>query len=78
MAPLLSSVVPAKYQTIGAVATLVQHRGRTTLPGTPPDTTAGPVVLCVHDAGMGGGSFAELMDALEAGHVRAGSTRSTR
>ncbi len=56
--------MPAKYQTIGGVATLVQHRGPTTLPGAPPDTSGGPVVLCLHESGMGGGSFAGLLDAL--------------
>lgn len=66
--PLRSSVVPAKYQTIGDVATLVQHRGPTTLPGSPPSSSAGPPVLCLHDAGMSGASFADLLDELEATH----------
>lgn len=60
--------MPAKYQTIDGVATLVQHRGPTTLPGAPPDTSGGPVVLCLHEAGMGGGSFADLLDELADGH----------
>lgn len=60
--------MPAKYQTIQDVATLVHHRGPTTLPGAPPDTSAGPVVLCLHDAGMGGTSFAGVLDELAGGH----------
>ncbi|MEM9564715.1 MAG: alpha/beta hydrolase [Actinomycetota bacterium] len=60
--------MPAKYQTIGGVATLVQHRGPTTLPGAPPDISGGPVVLCLHESGMGGGSFAGLLDALAPTH----------
>ncbi|MEL6984252.1 MAG: alpha/beta hydrolase [Actinomycetota bacterium] len=46
------------------MATLVQHRGPTTLPGAPPDTSTGSTVVCLHEAGMGGGSFADLLDAL--------------
>jgi pimeloyl-ACP methyl ester carboxylesterase len=57
--------VPAKYQTIGDVATLVYHRGPTTLPGAPPDVTVGKPVLCIHDAGGNGNGFAELLEALE-------------
>lgn len=60
--------MPAKYQTISDVATLVQHRGPTTLPGTAPDTSRGWVVLCLHDAGMSGASFADLLDELADGH----------
>jgi 3-oxoadipate enol-lactonase len=78
--------VPAKYQTIDDVATLVQHRGPTTLPGAPPDISASRVVVCLHDAGMGGSSFGALMDELEAttcplafdlpGHGRSGGLDS--
>ncbi|MDA3041338.1 MAG: alpha/beta hydrolase, partial [Actinomycetota bacterium] len=55
-----------KYQNIGGVATLVQHRGATTLPGHPPDCGLGSVVVCLHDAGGNGNGFADLMDALAA------------
>lgn len=65
---LLYAVVPAKYQTVDDVATLVQHRGPTTLPGAPPDTSRGRVVLCLHEAGMGGESFAGLLDELADRH----------
>jgi len=64
VAGLTYAVVPAKYQTISDVATLVQHRGPTTLPGTAPDTSKGRVILCLHDAGMSGASFADLLDEL--------------
>ncbi len=53
-----------KYQNIGGVATLVQHRGATTLPGHPPPCQLGTVVVCLHDAGGNGNGFADLMDAL--------------
>ena len=60
--------VPAKYVSVDSVATLVHHRGRTTLPGHPPDTSAGVTVLCLHDAGGNGNDFAGVLDALaEAG-----------
>jgi pimeloyl-ACP methyl ester carboxylesterase len=51
-----------------AVATFVHHRGPTTLPGRPPDTSRGEVVLCLHDAGGNGAVFAALLDALAADH----------
>ena len=51
------------------VATYLHHRGATTLPGQPPDTSQGRTVLCVHDAGGNGNDFAGLLDALaSAGH----------
>jgi pimeloyl-ACP methyl ester carboxylesterase len=53
-----------KYQTVGGLATLVHHRGVTTLPGHPPDRSLGATVLCLHDAGGNGNGFADLMDAL--------------
>jgi pimeloyl-ACP methyl ester carboxylesterase len=60
--------VPQKYTTVGGVATLIHHRGTTTLPGTPPDTSQGATVVCLHDAGSNGGQFAALMDHLAATH----------
>jgi pimeloyl-ACP methyl ester carboxylesterase len=60
--------VPGKYAIVDAVATFVLHRGPTTLPGHPPDTSRGPVVLCLHDAGGNSGSYAELLDTLAADH----------
>ena len=60
--------MPAKYVTVDAVATFVQHRGPTTLPGHPPDTSQGRVVLCVHDAGGNSGSFTAVLDALAERH----------
>jgi pimeloyl-ACP methyl ester carboxylesterase len=56
--------VPSKYLTIDEVATLVHHRGATTLPGAPPDTNRGSVVACFHDAGGNGNDFADLLTAL--------------
>lgn len=56
--------MPAKYLTIGDVATLVRHRGSTTLPGAAPDTANGHPVVLLHDAGGNGNCFADLMDAL--------------
>lgn len=56
--------MPAKYLTIGDVATLVRHRGVTTLPGAAPDIATGKPVVVLHDAGGNGNCFADLMDAL--------------
>ena len=60
--------MPQKYLTVGGVATLVHHRGPTTLPGKPPDTSGGETILCLHDAGGNGGVFSELMDELAGAH----------
>ncbi|MDH4144221.1 MAG: alpha/beta hydrolase [Acidimicrobiia bacterium] len=78
--------MPQKYVTVSDVATLVHHRGPTTLPGHPPDTSKGRVVLCLHDAGGNGNVFSALSDALATnqspvafdlpGHGRSGSLDS--
>ncbi|MEZ5231698.1 MAG: alpha/beta hydrolase [Acidimicrobiales bacterium] len=78
--------MPQKYLPVDGVATLVHHRGPTTLPGRPPATSQGSVVICLHDAGDNGNSFADLLDALAAtdsplafdrpGHGRSGSLDS--
>ncbi len=64
--------MPCKYVDVDAsgvaVATFVHHRGPTTLPGTPPDTSKGRTVLCLHDAGGNGNVFAGLLDALSTDH----------
>jgi 3-oxoadipate enol-lactonase len=60
--------VPQKYVTASDVATFVHHRGTTTLPGRPPDTSKGRVVLCLHDAGGNGNVFSGVLDALAANH----------
>ena len=60
--------MPRKYVTVDGVATLLHHRGPTTLPGRPPDTSKGHTILCLHDAGDNGASFAALEDALAADH----------
>jgi 3-oxoadipate enol-lactonase len=57
-----------KYVTIGGLATLVHHRGVTTLPGHPPDCGLGATVLCLHDAGGNGKCFDAFMDALASDH----------
>lgn len=56
--------MPQKYLTVDGLATLVHHRGATSLPGHPPPRATGEVVLCLHDAGDNGASFAGLLDAL--------------
>ena len=78
--------VPQKYLQVDGVATLVHHRGPTTLPGRPPATTPGEVIICLHDAGDNGNSFSGLLDALaptnsplafdRPGHGRSGSLDS--
>jgi pimeloyl-ACP methyl ester carboxylesterase len=60
--------VAAKYFTVGSVATLVHHRGPTTLPGEPPATANGPTVLCIHDVAGNGNVFAAVLDELSASH----------
>lgn len=60
--------MPEKYLTIDGVATLIHHRGPTTLPGSPPDTSRGATIMCCHDAGTDGNQFADLMDDLANHH----------
>lgn len=60
--------MPAKYLTVEGIATFLHHRGPTTLPGSPPDLSRGSTVLCVHDAGATGNSFAGVLDALATSH----------
>ena len=60
--------MPQKYLSVDGVATLVHHRGPTTLPGHPPATTHGQVIICLHDAGDNGNSFSPLLDELAADH----------
>jgi pimeloyl-ACP methyl ester carboxylesterase len=60
--------VPQKYLTIGDTATLVHHRGATTLPGSPPHTDRGATIVCLHEAGTSGAQFSDLMDHLAADH----------
>jgi pimeloyl-ACP methyl ester carboxylesterase len=60
--------VAAKYFTVGSVATIVHHRGPTTLPGEPPASADGATVLCVHDVAGNGNVFAGVLDALADGH----------
>ncbi|MGH1492854.1 MAG: alpha/beta fold hydrolase [Acidimicrobiales bacterium] len=60
--------MPQKYLTIGGTATLVHHRGATTLPGSPPKTEQGSTIVCLHEAGTNGGQFADLMDHLAEKH----------
>ena len=60
--------MPNKYATVGGEATLVHYRGVTTLPERPPDTSQGPCVVCIHDAGASGQRFASLLDALGENH----------
>ncbi len=57
----------AKYFTVGSLATIVHHRGPTTLPGRPPAAMSGATVLCIHDVAGNGNVFAGLLDALADG-----------
>ncbi|MFN0026191.1 MAG: alpha/beta fold hydrolase [Acidimicrobiales bacterium] len=61
--------MPQKYLPVDGLATLVHHRGATSLPGHAPPRANGEVVLCLHDAGDNGASFADLLDALAADHT---------
>lgn len=60
--------MPKKYVTVDGVATLVHHRGETTLPGSPPTTSNGATIICCHDAGTDGNQFADLLDHLAEGN----------
>lgn len=60
--------MPQKYLAVGDTATLVHHRGPTTLPGSPPHTDRGSTVVCLHEAGTSGAQFADLMDGLANRH----------
>ena len=60
--------MPQKYLHVGDVATLVHHRGSTTLPGHPPNTDRGATIICLHDAGSNGRQFDDLMDHLATDH----------
>ena len=57
-----------KYFTVGSVATLVHHRGPTTLPGEPPAPSGGATILCVHDVAGNGHVFDGVLDALADWH----------
>jgi pimeloyl-ACP methyl ester carboxylesterase len=60
--------VAEKYFTVGSVATIVHHRGPTTLPGSPPAPSSGATVLCLHDVAGNGHVFTALLDALAERH----------
>jgi pimeloyl-ACP methyl ester carboxylesterase len=78
--------VPQKYVLIDGVATYLHHTGATTLPDTPPDTSQGEVVLCLHGTGGHGGDFSGILGVLgerhsplafdQPGHGRSGSLDS--
>lgn len=60
--------VPQKYLHVGDVATLIHHRGPTTLPDQPPQTDRGATIICLHDAGYNGRQFDGVLDRLAADH----------
>ena len=60
--------MPDKYFDVNGIATLVHHRGVTTLPGAPPNLHDGQPILFLHDAGVNGNTFGEVMDLLMANH----------
>jgi pimeloyl-ACP methyl ester carboxylesterase len=57
-----------KYFTVNSMATFVQHRGPTTLPGRPPAPSPAGTVLCIHDVAGNGNVFAGVLDALARDH----------
>jgi|TARA_B110000438_G_scaffold219034_1_gene211963 pimeloyl-ACP methyl ester carboxylesterase len=61
--------VPRKYLQITDKATMVHHRGISTLPGEPPETSSGEIILCLHDAGGNGNAFSEVLDQLSFSHT---------
>jgi pimeloyl-ACP methyl ester carboxylesterase len=60
--------VPEKYVYVDGVATLLRHRGPTTLPEVTPDTSRGELVLLLHGAGGNSGEFDGVLDALASDH----------
>lgn len=60
--------MPQKYVSIDGVATFLRHTGATTLPDTPPATSQGEVVLCLHGTGGNAGDFGALLDVLGQSH----------
>lgn len=60
--------VPDKYFDVDGIATLVHHRGATVLPGSPPNLDDGQAILLLHDAGVNGNAFSDLMDLLMVTH----------
>jgi pimeloyl-ACP methyl ester carboxylesterase len=78
--------MPEKYICRDGLPLLVRHTGPTTLPQDPPARGTGPAVVCLHDAGLQGSVFADLLTALEGeacaiafdlpGHGRSGSLDS--
>lgn len=60
--------MPQKYVNVDAVATLLRHRGPTTLPEHPPVTDTGEVVLCIHGDGGNSAEFDALLDQLCEAH----------
>lgn len=60
--------MPHKYVRVDGVATLLRHRGPTTLPEVVPDLSRGETVLCLHGAGDQSGVFEGLLDALADAH----------
>lgn len=60
--------MPQKYFQVEGVATFLRHTGETTLPGMPPRTDRGQVVLCLHGAGGNAGQFSDLLEALAPHH----------
>ena len=60
--------MPDKYFDVNGIATLVHHRGETTLPGLAPPLLIGRPILLLHDAGTTGNSFSSLMNILSEQH----------
>lgn len=55
--------MPEKYVHRKGIPLLVRHTGETTLPQNPPQSGAGPTILCLHDAGLQSSVFSDLLDA---------------
>jgi len=65
--------MPEKYVHRDGLPLLVRHTGQTTLPQDPPVRGSGPAIVCLHDAGLQGSVFKDLLTALEheEGHASA-------
>jgi pimeloyl-ACP methyl ester carboxylesterase len=56
--------LPEKYVRRNGLPLLVRHTGPTTLPQDSPRWGAGPVVVCLHDAGLQSSVFTDLLGEL--------------
>jgi len=60
--------MPSKYVDIQGVPTFLRHTGATTLPESPPQTSQGEIVVCLHHCGGNSRNFDALAAELARDH----------